>query len=193
MKRRVIWGIGVLAIVFVVIAAFVLTRTAPTGDIASFEDIPRPAPPPGPCPIRGDPVSLEEARRRTPYTIPVPPEEVVGADLQLICVSPERADNTFDQVYLIYENELEISIGGHPTFVDRGKNVKDPFKATSVRGIPARGKDPYIKILNTGQRARITGSLGWWVNRVDIRLYHPTWPMTDLVRVGEAMSEPAWR
>ncbi|MCY4652942.1 MAG: hypothetical protein OXC95_07230, partial [Dehalococcoidia bacterium] len=83
-KRRAIWGIGALVAVLVVIAAFVLIRRDTTDDAVSFYDIPRPAPRIGPCPIAGDPVSIEEARRRTPYTIPVPPLEVVGAGLILV-------------------------------------------------------------------------------------------------------------
>ena len=192
MRRREIWAIGALAIVFVVIAAFVLTRTAPTGDIVSFEDIPRPAPPPGPCPIEGSLVSLEEARQRTPYTIPLPPEEVVGADLKIICVSLDRVAHELRMVYLIYANDLEMFISGLPERPDR-RVLKDPTRKTNVRGIPAVGNDPYIKTFSDGHRTHIISSLSWRVNRVEFTLYHPTWLMDDLVRVGEAMSDPAWR
>ena len=74
---------------------------------------PIPAPPPSP-PILGEKVSLDEARRRTPYTIPIPPDGVVGADIQEVWASKEGAPTEFRQVYLIYANGLKISIGGRP-------------------------------------------------------------------------------
>lgn len=192
MKRRVIWGIGILAVVFAIIAAFVFICPNQTDDAATWVDHPRPPPPPGPCPIEGDSVSLEEARRRTPYTIPVPPEDVVGAELKTICVSQDRGAEDFKRVYLIYTNELEIFIGGRPEFLDRSAHAKGPHRMTSVRGYPALGNDPYFKTFSDGHRNHIISSLNWWVNRVGFTLYHPTWLMADLVRVGEAMSDPVW-
>ena len=69
---------------------------------------PIPAPPPSP-PILGEKVSLDEARRRTPYPIPIPPDGVVGADIQEVWASKEGAPTEFRQVYLIYANGLKIS------------------------------------------------------------------------------------
>ena len=135
---------------------------------------------------------MEEARQRTPYTIPLPPEGVVGAELKIMCVSPDRVADELRQVYLVYTNDLEIFVGGLPEHPDR-RVLKDPARMTNVRGIPAVGNDPYIKTFSDGHRTHIISSLSWRVNRVEFTLYHPTWPMTDLVTVGEAMSDPAWR
>ncbi len=152
---------------------------------------PIPAPPPSP-PILGEKVSLDEARRRTPYTIPIPPDGVVGADIQEVWASEEGAPTEFRQVYLIYANGLKISIGGRPDAIDYSALADDPFRAANVRGIPASGKDPAVKTLSTGGQVNTPANLSWWVNQVDIGLYHPTWFMEQLLEIGEAMPDPIW-
>ena len=152
---------------------------------------PIPAPPPSP-PILGEKVSLDEARRRTPYTIPIPPDGVVGADIQEVWASKEGAPTEFRQVYLIYANGLKISIGGRPDAIDYSALADDPFRAANVRGIPASGKDPAVKTLSTGGQVNTPANLSWWVNQVDIGLYHPTWSMEQLLEIGEAMPDPIW-
>ena len=152
---------------------------------------PIPAPPPSP-PILGEKVSLDEARRRTPYTIPIPPDGVVGADIQEVWASKEGAPTEFRQVYLIYANGLKISIGGRPDAIDYSALADDPFRAANVRGIPASGKAPAVKTLSTGGQVNTPANLSWWVNQVDIGLYHPTWSMEQLLEIGEAMPDPIW-
>ena len=164
---------------------------APAADQQSPSTSLIPGPPSYP-PIHGDQVSLEEARRRTPYTIPIPPSGVVGADLKEIWVSVEGAPAEFRQVYLMYSNGLRISIGGRPDAIDHSTLAYDPFRATNVRGIPARGKDPAVKTLSAGGQVNTPANLSWWVNRVDIALYHPTWSMEQLLEIGEAMPDPTW-
>ena len=164
---------------------------APAADQQSPSTSLIPRPPSYP-PIHGDQVSLEEARRRTSYTIPIPPSGVVGADLKEIWVSVEGRPAEFRQVYLMYSNGLRISIGGRPDAIDHSTLADDPFRATNVRGIPARGKDPAVKTLSAGGQVNTPASLGWWVNRVDIALYHPTWSMEQLLEIGEAMPDPTW-
>ena len=150
-----------------------------------------PSTPPSP-PILGEKVSLDEARRRTPYTIPIPPDGVVGADIQEVWASEEGAPTEFRQVYLIYANGLKISIGGRPDAIDYSALADDPFQAANVRGIPASGKDPAVKTLSTGGQVNTPANLSWWVNQVDIGLYHPTWSMEQLLEIGEAMPDPIW-
>ncbi len=157
----------------------------------SAADQQNPSPPPYP-PIHGEQVSLDEARRRTPYTIPIPPEDVVGAELQEVWVSKEGAPTEFRQVYLIYANGLRISIGGRPDAIDYSTLADDPFRAANVRGIPASGKDPSVKTSSTGGQVNTPANLSWWVSGVDIGLYHPTWSMHELLRIGEAMPYPTW-
>lgn len=70
--------------------------------------------------------------------------------------------------------------------------LDDNFKGTTVRGIKALGKDPFVKTTSIGTQANIIGSLSWWVNQVDISLYHPTLTMQDLVAIAETMPDPTW-
>lgn len=199
MKLRILFGIIVLLVIPALIAAFVIVRFMPIGEgdsnvspvlaSSNFDVAPRP---PAHAPIVGDRVTLEEAQRRTPYTIPVPPAGVVGADIQEVWVSRENRPDEFKQVYIKYSNGLDISIGGEPTAMDYGELMTDPFREVGVRGMTAKGKDPFVKTTGLGTQANIPGSLSWWVNRVDIRLYHPTLSLEELLRIGEAMPDPTW-
>ena len=142
-------------------------------------------------------VTLEEAQERTPYTIPIPPQSVVGADLEEVWASYEDRSAEFKQVYLIYSNGLEISIGASMEDMDYDdEDILDlldgPFKGATVRGIRAIGKDPYVGATSIGTQANIVGSLSWWVNQVDISLCHPTLTMRELITIAEAMPDPTW-
>ena len=155
-----------------------------------------PRPPPH-QPISGDRVTLEEAQERTPYTIPIPPRSVVDADLDEVWASFEDRPAKSKQVYLKYSNGLKISIGAQPEDMGYGDAdllalLDGPFEGATVRGIPAVGKDPYVKTTSIGTQANIIGSLSWWVNQVDISLYHPTLTMQELVTIAEAMPDPTW-
>ena len=133
-----------------------------------------------------------KARDRSPYTIPVPDPTVIGGDLQEVWVSREGTQPEFFRVYLIYSNELEVSIGGRPDEVDYTKRLTGSTRPTRVRGIPAGGRDPFVKTTNEGFRVAVPAVLSWWVNRVNISLYHPTLPMAQLEEVAEGMSNPEW-
>ena len=167
------------------------------GDSGSSSDrgveavVPRPPPH---QPIGGDMVTLAEARERTPYTIPVPPQSVVGADLVEVWASRADRPSESKKVYLKYSNGLKISIGASIEDMDYGDAdlLDGTFKAATVRGIRAIGKDPYIETTSIGTQANIIGSLSWWVNQVDISLYHPTLTMQELVTIAEAMPDPVW-
>ena len=199
MKTKMAFGTVVLLLIPALITLLVVSQlTSNERQTASVSPIPAPpgtglrAGPPASTPIVGEQVSLDEARRRTPYTIPTPPDSVVGADLQEVWVSREGTPAKFRQVYLIYSNDLEISIGGQPGAKDYSAIAGGPFRAASVRGIPASGKDPAVKTSNLSGQVNTPANLSWWVNQVDIGLYHPTWSMQDLLRIGEAMPGPTW-
>ena len=143
-------------------------------------------------PIDGDTVTLREAQRRTPYTIPIPPQSAVGADLEEVWASPESYLTEYKQVYLKYSSGLEIFISGSMEYMDYGEDVDSPFKQANVRGIGAEGLDHYIKTTKSGTRESVPGSLSWWVNQVDIRMVHPTLTIQELVAIAEAMPDPTW-
>ena len=195
------FGIVILLAIPALIGLFVATKLFST-DRETASTVPIPAPrvdeaiprPPLGVPINGDMVTLEEAQRRTPYTIPIPPQSAVGADLVEVWASPEGTPAQFKQVYLKYSNDLEISIGTRMDTVDYGDDdlLDEPFKGVTVRGIKARGKDPFVKTTSVGAQAHIIGSLSWWVNQVDISLYHPTLTMRELIAIAQAMPDPTW-
>ena len=201
MKLKIALGIVVLLIIPALIGLFAATQSLST-DRETASTVPIPAPrideaiprPPMHQPIGGDKVTLYEAQRRTPYTIPVPPQSVVGADLVEVWASHEDRPAKSKQVYLIYSNGLKISIGASMEDMDYGDEalLDDNFKGTTVRGIKALGKDPFVKTTSIGTQANIIGSLSWWVNQVDISLYHPTLTMQDLVAIAETMPDPTW-
>ena len=201
MKLKIALGVVVLLVIPALIGLFAATQLFST-DRETASTVPIPAPrvdeaiprPPTGRPIKGEIVTLEEAQRRTPYTIPVPPQNVVGADLVEVWASFEGRPAQFKQVYLIYSNGLEISIGTRMDTIDYGDEdlLDGPFRGVTVRGIKARGKDPFVKTTSIGTQANIIGSLSWWVNQVNISLYHPTLTMQELVVIAEAMPDPTW-
>ena len=198
MKLRILFGIIVLLVVPALIATFAIVRFT-SGEVDS-DGPPVPASPnvdlaprpPAHAPIVGDRVTLEEAQQRTPYTIPLPPRDVVGSDIQEVWVSRENRPDEFKQVYVIYSNGLKISIGGDPNTKDYSELSTDPFREVSVRGITASGKDPTVETTGLGTQANMPGNLSWYVNRVDIGMYHPSWSLQELLRIGEAMPDPTW-
>ena len=149
--------------------------------------VPRPAPAFS-GPIDGDQVSLDEARRRIDYSISAPEESVVGAELQEVWVTDELG-----QVYLIYANDLQVSMSGHPELIDYSELADDPFKATVVRGSAAIGKDTTLRKLSSGEYLRIKARLSWWVNGVDITIYHKSLSMDELKTIAETMPDPVWK
>ena len=201
MKLKIAFGIVVLLIIPALIGLFVMTQLFST-DRETASTVPIPAPrvdeaiprPPMHQPIGGDKVTLKEAQRRTPYTIPVPPQSVVGADLVEVWASHEDRPAKSKQVYLIYSNGLKISIGTRMDTIDYGDEdfLDDNSKGVTVRGIKAIGRDPFVKTTNIGAQANIIGSLSWWVNEVNISLYHPTLTMQELIAIAEDMPDPTW-
>ena len=126
---------------------------------------PIPAPPPSP-PILGEKVSLDEARRRTPYPIPIPPDGVVGADIQEVWASKEGAPTEFRQVYLIYANGLKISIGGRPDAIDYSALADDPFPSSErsrdsgVRQRPCRQNSKHRRPSQYSCESQLVGESG---------------------------------
>ena len=202
MKTKALLGVLILVIIPVVIVYLFIQRdqqdtTDPVSD-AVVAVAPRPAPPPGGGPIDGDKVSLETATTRSPYSIPVPSLEGVDWQLSSVWVAEEGMPPEFYQVYLIFSNELRISMGGSfgwSPFDDVSNlNTSGPFRLTTVDESNARGKDAGVKTLSDGRtRAAYPASLSWHVNDVDISLYHDSWSMERLREIAESMPTPTWK
>ena len=193
MKLRILIGVVVLLVVPALLASFAMARyiseQGGSGDIPAHA----PRPPPYP-PIVGDHVTLEEAQQRTPYTIPVPPADIVESDIQEVWASRTHIAAEHKRVYIIYSNGLNISLGGSPTAPPPAdvSELPDTFREVSVGGKTGTGKDAFVKTTNIGTQVDVPASVHWWDNKVDIRLYHPTLSLQELIRIGESMPSPTW-
>ena len=168
----------------------------PPGTASPYPPLPRP--PPGPPIPGGDKVTLEEARRRTPYTIPIPPRSAAGADIEEIWATEEDTRPEAKMVRIVYSNGLEIAVYAREEELDLHKPslVDDVFSTTTVRGIKASGTDAFVDRIDLGEGEfatyNVPGSVSWWVNDVIITLYHPTLTLRELEKIAEAMSDPIW-
>ena len=201
MKTKALLGVIILVVMPVVIVYLFMQRTqSDPGDPANDAVVavaPRPAPPAGGGPISGDKVDLKTATSRSPYSIPLPSLEGVDRQLSGVWVSGEGMPPEFYQVYLIFSNELRISMGGSfgwSPFDDISNlNASGPFRLTTVDENNARGKDAGVNTLIDGTRAAYPASLSWDVNDVQISLYHPSWSMERLKEIAESMPSPTWK
>ena len=202
MKTKAPLGVLVLVVVPALIVYLFMQRDQPDTDNPAAGEalvavVPQPAPFPGGAPIAGDKVDLKTATSRSPYSIPVPSLEGVDWQLSEVWVAEEWRPPEFYQVYLIFSNELRISMGGSfgwSPFDDISDlNVSGPFRLTTVNENNARGKDAGVKTLIDGTRAAYPASLSWDVNDVQISMYHDTWSMERLKEIAESMPSPAWK
>lgn len=155
--------------------------------------IPRPVGPPDGAPIFGDKVPLEVARARTRYTIPIPADTATAAELTEVWVSPEADSPGYQQVYLIYSNGLEMSIGGRTAYpMDFTSLTYPPFQAITVKGAPRRANDPFVTQTKYRGEVKGRGTVSWWVNGVWISIRHRELSMDQLLRVAESMPAPVW-
>lgn len=187
---RILVDVVVLLVVPDLIAACAMVRS--TTEHGGLSGIPAQAP--AHAPILGERVTLEETQQRTPYTIPVPPTDVVGSDTREVWASEQNRVDKYMQVYIIYSNGLEISMGGAPSNpppIDLSQ-LRDAFREERVGGKTDRGKDAYVKTKKKGTQVGVPASLSCWDNQAKIPLYHPTMTLQELVRIGEAMPAPTW-
>ena len=193
MKLRILIGVVALLVVPALLASFAMARYI--SEQGGSEGIPDQAPRPPPYPpIVGDHVTFEEAQQRTPYTIPVPPSNVVESDIQEVWASKTNKVDEHKRVYIIYSNGLKISLGGSPTAPPPAdlSELPDTVREVSVGGKTGTGKNAFVKTTNIGTQVDVPASVRWWDNSVSIVLYHPTMTMQELIRIGESMPAPTW-
>ncbi len=201
MKTKTLLGVLVLVVMPVLMVYLFMQRAGldtedPVND-AVVAVAPRPAPPAGDGPISGDKVSRETGISRSPYSIPLPSLEGVDWQLSGVWVSEEGVSPEVYQVYLIFSNELRISMGGSfgwSPFDDISNiNTSGPFRLATVNENNARGKDAGVNILFDGTRAPYPASLSWVVNNVQMSLLHPSWSMERLKEIAESMPTLTWK
>ena len=200
MRKKIAFGIVVLLLIPAVIGMVVVTQILPSDQNAPIvRNLPAPAAaavmpgPPGGSPIAGERVTLAEAQDRTPFTLPIPAQSAVSGEIEEVWASDKNIADEFKQVYIIYSDGLKISLGAHIGSKDFSGLGTGSFRKAIVKGNQGRWKDPFVKTTNIGTQVNIIGSLSWWESDVDIRLYHPTITMQELLVVAEAMPAPTWK
>jgi hypothetical protein len=146
---------------------------------------------PGESPIAGDKVSLAEAQARLPYIFTLPADTITTASISEVWVSSADMPGELQRVWLIYSNDLEISIEGWPE--SPIYYVESPFQLVTVRGVTGRGKDPGVARGKGSREQKYPGSVSWWTNRVQITIYHPDFSLAQLIRIAESMPELVWK
>ena len=202
MKTKALLGVLVVIVMPVVIAFLFMQRDQPDADNPAADETliavaPRPAPPAGGGPISGDKVDLKTATSRSPYSIPLP--SLGGVDWQLsgVWVSEEGTPPEAYQAYLIFSNELRISLGasfGWSAYDDIGNlSLSGTDQVTTVDRSNAIGSDSGVNTLIDGTQAAYPASLSWDANDVQIDLYHDSWSMERLKEIAESMPSPTWK
>jgi hypothetical protein len=153
-------------------------------------------------PIPGEKVSLDEARSRMPFPIPLP--SYMPGSTKVMEVYASRADTAteFRQAALVYENgiyiilhvEEEITLGWETPLADQ----PDIFKPVEINGHPGLGAEPglarecvtYAPSTDrqcTDGPGRRPGFVEWQVGRVVIYIASYDYPLAELLRVAESM------
>jgi len=132
-------------------------------------------------PIAGDRVSLEEARARTPFPIPLPSYMPEGAALREVYVSGMDNPRLYRQAALVYENGVYIILRyGGMAWSWESPYVQRPegFELVEVSGHDGVGADP---------RPGRAGVVEWQVGPLVTALYSYDHSLTELLRVAESM------
>jgi hypothetical protein len=137
--------------------------------------------PPWEGPIPGDRVSLDEARARAPFPIPLPSYMPEGAALREVYVSGIDNPPLYRQAALVYENGVYIILryGGMAwSWESPFRERPEGFAPVEVSGHGGVGADPRL-----GRR----GVVEWQVGPLVTAVYSYDYPLTELLRVAESM------
>lgn len=195
LRNNLLLGVLVLMILPITIIALMFQKGAFAGWQASPNSLEKPvqfeapAPPESGGPIDGEKVSLDVAKARIPWTVPLPTYKVSNADLVEVWVSGENDAPKERQIYLIYADGLEISIWPEAQSPDFS-SWEAPFHAVKVKGISGVGTEPGVQKVEDEEQ-KYPGSVTWWQNGLVINIYGD-FPLTELLKVAESMPEPVW-
>jgi hypothetical protein len=160
----------------------------------------RGGPPPSGGPIAGDRVSLEEARARTSFPIPLPSYMPEGAALREVYASGMDNPRLYRQAALVYENGVYIILrygrmawSWESPFRERPEG----FGPVEVNGHPGVGGEPGLESMcvsnapSTEWECREGGPrpgvVEWQVGPLVTAVYSYDHSLTELLRVAESM------
>jgi hypothetical protein len=132
-------------------------------------------------PIPGDRVSLEKARARTLFWIPLPSYMPDGAALREVYVSGMNDPPLYRQAALVYENGVYVILRyGGMAWSWESPYVKRPdgFDAVEVNGHSGVGADA---------RLCRPGVVEWQADGLVTAIYSYDYPLAELLRVAESM------
>jgi hypothetical protein len=132
-------------------------------------------------PIPGDKVSLDEARARTPFPIPLPSYMPGGAALREVYASGMDDPRLYRQAALVYENGVYIILhyGGMDwSWESPYRHRPEGFVTLEVGGHSGVGAEP---------RPGRPGVVEWQVGRLVAAVYSYDHSLTELLRVAESM------
>lgn len=132
----------------------------------------------------GDFVSLEEAAAKVPFTILIPDEAVVGAEL----VSVELNDlETVLAVALHYANEVVVD--QEASSITSLPDTLRPFEQwIEVNGIPATGKEAgYTWSEISGGKVPFPATVSWYVDGIYRYVTSDDLPLQRLIQIAESM------
>lgn len=155
-------------------------------------------------PIVGEKVSLDEARSRMPFPIPLPSYLPGPTRLMEVYASRRDTPREFSQAALVYENGIyiilyydEATMGWDWAFAE----YPDIFKAVEVAGHPGLGAEPGLarecvsyapstdRQCTDGPGPR-PGVVEWQAEGLVISIRSYDYSLAELLRVAESMDVP---
>jgi hypothetical protein len=135
-------------------------------------------------PIPGDRVSLDEARARTAFAIPLPGYMPEGGALREVYVSGTDSPRLYRQAALVYDNGVYIILryGGMAwSWEYPFRERPEGFEPVEVSGHSGVGADP---------RPGRPGVVEWQVGPLVAAVYSYDHCLTEVLRVAESMDLP---
>jgi hypothetical protein len=155
-------------------------------------------------PIAGEKVSLEEARRRVPFPIPLPGYLPGDGALKEVYASSDDTATEFREAALVYANKIyiimyydEATLGWAWPFAE----FPDIFKPVEVAGHPGLGAEPRLARTcvryapSEEQECRdgpglAPGVVEWQADGLVISVSSYDYSLAELLRVAESMHVP---
>jgi hypothetical protein len=152
-------------------------------------------------PYSGDGITLDEARRRVPFEIPLPGYVPGEADVTEVYVSPIATQPGFWQATLVYGNGIYIITHQEETTLSWDRcfaDHPDIFRPVEVSGHPGLGADvvqaricvrhsPFEESECRDGPGPSPGLVEWQAGGLAIAIYSYDYPLAELLRVAESM------
>jgi hypothetical protein len=157
-------------------------------------------------PIPGEKVTLDEARRRVPFEIPVPGYLPGEAALVEVYASAIDTPREMRQAALVYANGIYIMMHYEEMALSYDSSVRehpDIFKPVDVRGHAGVGAEPGLERscvrkapseeweCQDGPGLR-PGLVEWQAGGLVVAIYSYDYPLAELLRVAESMEVRSW-